>query len=516
MEKQTDTKRTIEEFENFAKRVTKVPQNDNSYKNSSGRSYSHVSSSGFSKDEIRQILENGNPTEIRELSKYYSRFSGTYGRALWYYATLPSYGYVIVPHYDIDSRPKKIKQSYKKIAKYIKEMRLEYILPRINVTVLSQGVYYGLLIESEEGRPTFYRLPEKYCRSRFYDSNGLPILELNLSYFDYVTNDPAERKLILKLFPRNVQSAYGKSGKKESERWAEILPENGGLCFFFSEDKTPPFAASTLSVQELEDARDRESKHDVNELRKLLIQKFPVNKSDGELLFTLPEVEILHESVCNMLSDDDTIDVITTYADISLESVQDTEANASSSSTRLAKYLANVYNDLGTSSAIFNADSGSTAITYSIRKDLSLMCVWSQQYETAINAWLRKKTKTNSLYFSIKFLPTSSIFKKEDVDTYLKTAQYGYPKSTVSSAMGLDVIDLAQVTDFENNVLHLERSMVPLRSSYTSSDEEKFLDAEKSSRESSNAKHLKSDGGRPQKEIEERADKTDKNLESST
>jgi len=47
----------------------------------------------------------------------------------------------------------------------------------------------------------------------------------------------------------------------------------------------------------------------------------PINKSDGELLFTLPEAEILHESVCNMLADDDTIDVITTYADITLESV---------------------------------------------------------------------------------------------------------------------------------------------------------------------------------------------------
>lgn len=515
MEKQAN-KHALDEFASFAAKVTKVPQNTNSYRNSSGQSYSRVSADGFSKETIRQILESGDPSELRELSKYYARFSGPYGRSLWYYATLLNYAYVIVPHYDVDSRPKKIKQFYKKIAKYIKELRLESILPRINITILSEGVYFGLLIEDEEGKPSFYRLPEKYCRSRFYDGNGLPILELNLSYFDFITNDAVERKLILKLFPKNVQAAYNKPNKKEKDRWVEITPENGGLCFFFSEDKTPPFAATALSAQELEDARERESKHDTNELRKLLIQKFPVNKTDGELLFTLPEVELLHESVCNMLSDDDTIDVITTYADISLESVQDTEANASSSSTRLAKYLANIYNDLGTSSAIFNADSGSTAITYSIKKDITLMYIWSQQFETAINAWLRRKSKTNALYFTIKFLPTSSIFRKEDVDTYLKTAQYGYPKSAVSAAMGLDTIDLTQISDFENNVLKLGELMTPLSSSYTSSDEKKFVSTEKRNTTSTSQKDITDEGGRPQKGVEERADKTDKNLEGST
>ena len=126
----------------------------------------------------------------------------------------------------------------------------------------------------------------------------------------------------------------------------------------------------------------------------------------------------------------------------------------------LVEYLDNVYNDLGTSSSIFNAGDGTTALTFSIKKDISLMYYWSKQYELAINAFLRRKAKNDQLYFSIKFLPTSSIFRKEDVDMYLKTAQYGYPRSTVSAVMGLDMVDLAQVTDFENNVLHLEKSMI--------------------------------------------------------
>lgn len=509
--------RDLTQFENFAKKVSvRVPYSTNSYRNFYGRSYSAISNSSFSKDEIRAILESGNTDAIRELSKYYSRFSGTYARPLQYYATLLNYGYIIVPHYDINARPKKIKNEYKKISKYIKDLNLDYVLPKINEVILSEGIYYGLLIESPNEKPVFYKLPSKYCRTRFADENGLPVLEINLNYFDQIAYSEVERKAILNLFPKYVQALY--NSKRKKDFWAEISAENGGLCFFFNDEHIPPFVSATMSARELEEARDREARRDENELVKLLIHKLPINKNDGELLFTLPEAEKLHESICGMLGDNDTIEVLTTYADISLEGIQDTEAAASSSNTRLEKYLNNVYDDLGTSSVIFNADSGSTALTYSIKKDISLMFAWSRQYELAINSFLKKKSQKDSLYFSIKFLPTSSIFRKEDLDMYLKTAQYGYPKTTVSTVMGMDAVDLAQLTDFENNVLHLESSMVPLQSSYTSSgkEEEKISSPEKTSTKSGGQENLIDEGGRPEKSIEERSDKTDRNIESAT
>ena len=73
--------RVITEFENFAKKVAiKVPQQPNSYRNRFGRSYSSIPSDGYSKEDIRQILESGDPGSIRELSRYFSRFCGTYAR----------------------------------------------------------------------------------------------------------------------------------------------------------------------------------------------------------------------------------------------------------------------------------------------------------------------------------------------------------------------------------------------------------------------------------------------------
>ena len=56
-----------------------------------------------------------------------------------------------------------------------------------------------------------------------------------------------------------------------------------------------------------------------------------------------------------------------------LESVQDEDAASSASSTRLAKYVDSVYDELGIASEIFNPESGSTALTYSIKKDISVL-----------------------------------------------------------------------------------------------------------------------------------------------
>ena len=56
-----------------------MPQQNNSYRNYYGRNYGRMTGN-FTKEEIRQVIESGDPEAIRELSKYYNRFSGTYTR----------------------------------------------------------------------------------------------------------------------------------------------------------------------------------------------------------------------------------------------------------------------------------------------------------------------------------------------------------------------------------------------------------------------------------------------------
>ena len=510
--------RDLSQFKAFAQKIIRTPQSDASYRNRFGRVYSTVHDEGFSQEEINEILSSGDVNDIRDLSRFFTRFSGTYARAMQYYSSLLNYGYMLVPHYDLDNKPnaKKIKKQYKDMFKYVKSMNLDYRLPKINEKIFSEGVYYGLLIETEKNRPIFYSLPAKYCRTRFNDENDLPVLELNCTYFDAITSNDTERKAVLNLFPKYVQARYNRS-KQLLSSWVEIPVVDGGMCFRYNDECLPPLAASISTVADLQKARDREATHDTKALQKILIQKLPIDKTTGELLFSLEEAAALHEGTCRMVQDQETIDVLTTYAEIKLESVQDEESASSASSNRLAKYVDSVYDELGIAGEIFNPESGSTALTYSIKKDISIMFAWSKQYEVWLNAILRNKAKNDNFYFTIRFFPTSSIFQDDDVDMYLKVAQYGYPKALVASAMGVDMSDLFQMSHFENEVYKMTEMMVPLQSSYTTpGEEEKSNSSEKSSKTTKTSPDLSNEGGRPEKSITKRSDKTVANRDGAT
>lgn len=511
--------RNIEDFKEFARRAVREgrsPQSEQSYRNQYGRVYRTITHRGYTKEEINEILQSGIPEQVRELSRFLYRYSGEYARLNQYYSTLLNYSYIIVPHYDVDKPPKKqrLQTSFKKTSQYLKDLNLSYNFQKINQKIFQDGVYFGILVETDKNQSMFYQLPTKFCRTRFNDENGLPIVEINLNYFDEISYSEQERREILSLFPKSVQALYKMRAKKNAI-WAEIVPKNGGMCFFFSDDLIPPFVSASDSISDLQSARQRETQRDENELHKLLIQKLPIDKADGELLFSLEEAAVLHDSVSNMVADQGDIDVITTYAEIDLKDIQSADDAASAALNRLGKYKNSVYDEFGTTSAIFNPDSGSTAIVYSVKKDVSLMYAWSKQYELWINTWLKTKAKNDQLYYSINILPTTAMFAKEDVDLYLKTAQYGFPKSALAGSVGMDVMDLVNLSDFENNVLKLTEIMVPLSSSYTQTGTGNNSNKqENNSGKSSAPKDITNEGGRPNLPISERSDKTSANIDS--
>ena len=142
------------------------------------------------------------------------------------------------------------------------------------------------------------------------------------------------------------------------------------------------------------------------------------------------------------------------------------------------------------------------------------MFVWSKCYEIAINYLLRSRAKSASTYFEIRFLPNSSIFRKDNVDLYLKTAQYGFPRSALAATLGFDTNELIQICDFETQVLDLNSVMTPLQSSYTTSGTEKNSSSEKNSGAITPQKDITDEGGRPQSD--DKSDKTLENLDNAT
>ena len=142
----------LEQIKQFANRVKqrswRAPIGDsNAYRSRFGRYTTSVSREGFDKEDIRAILESGDADQLRELSKYFYRFNGTYARPIQYYSTLLDYTYMVLPRYNVAAKPKKLKQQYAETCDYLRSLHLDKALPQINRIILTEGVYYGLLLE---------------------------------------------------------------------------------------------------------------------------------------------------------------------------------------------------------------------------------------------------------------------------------------------------------------------------------------------------------------------------------
>lgn len=467
----------------------------------------------FSLEEINDLIRSGDPVKLRELSRYSYRTNGIYRNNINFLSTLYKYDGVITPVYDVNKKIAKDKviNTFYKACTFIDDLNLPVTFSKITRENLLAGVYYGILRE-DEGKYTIQDLPITYCRTRYKDFNDLEVLEFNLNYFDLYT-DEAERLEVVKTFPEIVRKAYSKWTKKEKlDPWVEILPIFGGVSFSFG-DKTPLLIAAIPELHKMEDAIEREGRRDENELYKLLIQRMPIDNK-GELVFELEEVADIHDSVSEMVSEYDNVDVLTTFGDTSLESLQDSTA-ASQSSDRIEKYKTTAYDSLGRSSILFNAE-GSSSLAYSIQRDEALIFSLLQQYAVWIKYQINLLFARPNLTFDFTFLPTT-IFNQEKIQKqYFQGAQYGYSKMYAAVALGIKQTNQISLMSFENELLKMHEKMIPLQSTYTTSgteiaNETKTKTGEEKTVTQTKSNDITDEGGRPSLETTQRSEKTEAN-----
>lgn len=313
----------------------------------------------FTIKEIEDIIRSGDLNEYRDLSLYYYRTNGEYKNNIDMLANLPLYDTVVIPVLQDKGSRAQIMKDFDRACTFVEALDVPNTFSHISKEWLKTGVYNGILQMSGD-KVTIQDLPLKFCRTRFKDFNNLCILEFNLHYFETI-NDDELREEAIRNFPEIIQNAwkrYLKNKLNNTDLWIPLPASLGGVCFTFIDDQTPLLLASIPQLKKLADAVAREEIRDENELRKLLIQKMPYDKN-GELVFPLEEVAEMHASVASMLEDIDTVDVLTTFGDTTLDSLQDTTA-ATQSNDRIDKYRKNAYDALGRSSIIFNADGSST------------------------------------------------------------------------------------------------------------------------------------------------------------
>lgn len=493
---------------NNVRNKIKLPINAyNSYNRIGGYRTADPVSRDFTIEEIEDIIRSGDTELCRELSRYYYRTNGEYRNNIDFLARFFLYDTMVIPIFEEEKGSKtQIMKAFYNACNFVDNLDLPSTLMRITTEWLKTGVYNGIL-RKEGDRAVIHDLPIQYCRTRFRDFNNLNILEFNLNYFTRFS-DLTIREEILNSFPAEVQNAYDAwVNNKRMDPWVELTAAAGGICFCFSGDQSPALISSIPQLKQLKDAVKREEKRDENELYKLLIQQMPIS-SDGELVFQLDEVADIHASVASMLADVDTVDVLTTFGDTSLESLQNTSA-ATQSTDRIEKYKNNAYDALGRSSVLFNAENSST-LAYSLKKDEALMISYLNMYENWIRFYLNLEYARTGLQFDFEILPTTVFNRKELQSAYFNGAQYGYSKMFAGVAMGIKQREQLSLMNFENEFLEMSSKMIPLQSSYTTSGT--AVAAEEESEAKSQVRDINNQGGRPELPDEEKSEKTQANI----
>ncbi len=472
----------------------------------------------FSLEEIQEIIRSGDIIALRELSRYFYRTNSEYRANIDYLAHLPLYDTVIIPNFEEGKGSKaQITKAFYNACSFIDKLDIPNTFTNITAQWIKNGIYYGIL-RMEGDKPTIQDLPLEYCRSRFKDFNNLNILEFNLVYFEHITDKNYKNEVITS-FPAVVQKAWvdWTRASKKTDPWVMIPASEGGVCFFFQHDQTPLLIASIPSLKKKDDAIGREEKRDENELYKLLIQKMPVDK-DGELVFQLEEIADIHDSVSDMLRDINTVDVLTTLGDTSLESIQES-TSATQSADRIDKYRKNAWDALGRGNILFNPD-GSSSLAYMIKKDEALMIAYLNIYETWLKFHLNHKFARTGLTFDFEIIPTTVFNRKDLQGIYFSGAQYGYSKMFAGIVMGIKQMSQLSLMIFENDFLKMSEKMIPLQSSYTTpggvvAGEGKNNSSAQKSSNSTSGRNINNTGGRPELPDEQKSEKTQANIKAA-
>lgn len=418
----------------------------------------------YTKEEVLDILQTGDPDQLREVSTFYYYSNGFYRRLLTYYATMLLYTYVVIPKMSDSSKEmdKKSRKKYDQSLSFLSSLKIKDLCGQIAIKVLAEGAYYGVLRDYGADGIAVQSLPAKYCRSRFKNQQNIDIVEMDITYFDSI-RDKKTREEALASYPKEIRKGYNtyKNGTGVS-KWVMIEPGDG-LYFNLYEER--PFFFNVLpAIIDFEQYREIEKTKDLKDTKGLLIQKLPVEK--GELVFDPEEAEEIHKGTVEMLRSNKEIDVLTTFADVDLADLQGARSVIVNN---LDKIERTIYSEAGTSKQLFAAE-GNIALANSIKNDLSLIMTLADKISNWLGYNVNVRYSDKGVSFKTLILPITYYNSTDMKKDTLEMAQSGYSFILPFLCLGLEQSDLSDLKKLEIGVLKLNEIMIPLASSFTQSN----------------------------------------------
>ena len=426
----------------------------------------------YKKEDIMQIVEGGTSTERAELSKYFFTISGIYKRAIIHYATFLSYAWIVVPYLKHDTgrtKPvqitdKAIKKAYYDATDFCTTFQIQRKCAIFAKDILVTGAYYGLLHDNGD-KVVIQDLPFNYCRTRFKNQDDIDIVEFNLEFFDSI-RDNTLRTEILRTYPKLIQKEYkkyknNKNTKDKKSKWI-FLPAEMGIYFSFFEER-PFFLDLIPLLVDLDDYKELDKQRNKQALKRIIAQIMPID-NNGELIFEPDEAYEMHRGTCEMLKNNEDVDVITTYGKIDLLDL----SSKDDQKTEVNNVLNLIYESAGLSKEFFFSTT-EAGLQYSTNNDLSMMMVLGDRFAHFFTTLLNYKFANDKVKFRLIILPVTRYNAKEYSERAEKQASFGYSFLTPIAVTGLDQTNLANLKALENDLLELDEILKPLQSSYTQS-----------------------------------------------
>lgn len=500
---------------------------------------------------ILQAISERNLPLIREISNYFYNTNGIYSKVCDYFAYLYRYDWYITPEIKDESEKsfEKALIDFNNILGYLDNSHVKKVCGDIASEVVKNGAYYGYISPSRDGL-VLQQLPINYCRTRF-NIGDMPVIEFDMRFFDENFRDVNYRMKILRMFPKEFQKGYVlyKQGKLEPDTeyyplgrrdshlvntntqlnwrpgyWYTLEP-GSAVKFCFNNGDQPLFINAIPAILDLDAAQDLDRRKQMQQLLKIIIQKLPLDKN-GDLIFDVDEARDIHNNAVEMLQHAIGVDVLTTFADVQVEDMAD--SNTTTTSDDLERVERTVYNSLGVSKNLFNTDSN-LSLEKSILQDESTMRVLLLQFNSFFDK-ITQQLGSNKKKYNYRFymLETTQYNYQNLAKMYKDQVQMGYSKMLPQIAMGHSQSSIIHTAFFENKVLKLSEIMIPPLMSSTlnadsilgtnnqNSNSKNQKTSEETKSTASTTKTVKtSDGaGRPEKADSEKSEKTIQNKES--
>ena len=417
------------------------------------------------KENILRAIDTYDLKTMREISNFFYKTSGIYARIIRYMAFMYRYDWFLTPFVNDDKTTKaeKVLKGYYEGLNILDKFGVKKVLGEIALQVLLQGAYYGYKVKTADGI-VLQDLPADYCRSRF-NKGRKPVVEFNMRYFDDCFRDTATKMKILKVFPKEFSEGYilYKKGKLppdfqgDTSGWFMLDP-NMTVKFTANGEDYPAFISVIPLIVDLDEAQALDRKKTMQRLLKLVIQKMPLDKN-GELIFDVDEAQQLHNNAVEMLSRAIGVDVLTTFADVDVASMD--ASKAESQSDDLIRVERQLYNEAGVSQMQFNTD-GNIALEKSILNDEATLYNMLLQFEQFLNELLDPiNSNKKKIEYRVQLLTTTIYNYKELAKLYKEQTQLGYSKFLPQIALGQSQSSILANAYFENDVLDLVNVFIP-------------------------------------------------------